>query len=107
MELMDILNLVVALVSGLATCIPLVIQLVKYVKSAITEKNFNNIMKIVLDLMPEAEEKFTTGEERKEYVMNNVKSLSKTLGYEVDFDKVSEMIDAISKASKGINVNKK
>ncbi len=104
---MDILNLIVAIVSGVATCIPLVIQLVKYVKAAITEKNFNNIMKIVLDLMPEAEERFETGEERKEYIMNNVKSLSKTLGYEIDFDKVSEMIDIIIDVTKKVNVDKK
>jgi hypothetical protein len=105
MELMDVLNLIVAIVSGIATCIPLVVQLVKYVKAAIAEKNFNNIMKIVIDLMPEAEEKFATGEERKEYVMNNIRSLSKTLGYEIDFDKVSEMIDLIIAASKKLNVN--
>jgi hypothetical protein len=103
MEFMDILNLILAIVSGVATTIPLVIQLIKYVKATIAEKNFNNIMKIVLDLMPEAEEKFSTGAERKEYVMNNVQSLSATLGYEVDLDKVSEMIDAICKASKKVN----
>ena len=107
MEFMDILNLILAIIAGLSTCIPLMIQLVKYIKAAIKEKNFGNIMKIVLDLMPEAEEKFTTGAERKEYVMNNIQSLSNTLDYEVDMDKVSEMIDIIIKATKKINVNKK
>ena len=106
MELMDILNLILAIVTGLTTCIPLVIQLVKYVKAAIKEKNFGNIMQIALDLMPEAEEKFSTGAERKEYVMNNVQSLSNTLGYEVDLDRVSDMIDSIVEASKKINVKK-
>lgn len=107
MELMDILNLIVAIVSGIATCIPLVLQLVKYIKAAFTEKNFNNILKIVLDLMPEAEEKFATGEERKEYIMTSVKSLSKTLGYEIDFDKVSEMIDLIIDVTKKVNIDQK
>ena len=103
MEFMDIMNVILAIITGLSTCIPLVIQLVKYVKAAIAEKNFGNIMKIVLNLMPEAEEKFSTGAERKEYVMNNIQSLSTTLDYEVDLDKVSEMIDAICKASKTVN----
>lgn len=107
MEFMDILNLILAIIAGLSTCIPLMIQLVKYIKAAIQGKNFGNIMKIVLDLMPEAEEKFTTGAERKEYVMNNIQSLSTTLDYEVDMDKVSEMIDIIIEATKKINVNKK
>ena len=106
MEFMDILNVILAIVTGLGTAIPLVIQLVKYVKLAIEEKNFGNIMKIAIDLMPEAEEKFETGPERKEYVMNNIKSLCDTLDYEVDIDKVSEMIDAVVAISKKVNVNK-
>ena len=107
MEFTDILNLIVSILTGLSATIPLVIQLVKYIKMAIAEKNFGNIMKIVLDLMPEAEEKFSTGKERKEYVMNNIGSISSTLNYDVDMDRVSEMIDAIVKASKTVNANKK
>ncbi len=104
---MEILNLIVAILTGISTCIPLAIQLVKYVKMAIAEKNFGNIMNLVLDLMPEAEEKFSTGAERKEYVISNVQSISKTLHYDVDIDKVSEMIDAIVAASKKVNIDKK
>lgn len=103
---MEILNVIVAIVTGVCACIPLAIQLVRYIKMAITEKNFANIMKLVLDLMPEAEEKFSTGAERKEYVMNNIKSLSATLNYEVDMDKVSEMIDAVIAVTKKVNVTK-
>ena len=107
MEFMDILKLVLAIISGVVTCIPLAIQLVRYIKTAIAEKNFNNIMRLVIDLIPEAEEKFSNGEERKEYIMNNIKSLSQTLGYEVDFDKISEMIDQIVAVTKKVNVDKK
>lgn len=106
MELMDIISAILEVLTGLSICIPLVIQLVKYIKATIKEKNFSNIMKIVLDLMPEAEEKFSTGAERKEYVLNNVKSLSDTLDYEVDLDRVSDMIDAVVAISKKVNVNK-
>ena len=107
MEFMDILNLILAIVAGLGACIPLVIELVKYIKIAIAEKNFGNIMKLVLELMPEAEYKFDTGEERKAYVLSNISELSVKLDYKVDLEKVSEMIDEIVKASKKINVNKK
>ena len=106
MEFMDILEIILAILAGLGTAVPLVIQLVKYIKEAIVAKNFGNIMKLVLDLMPEAEEKFSTGEERKAYVMDNIKSISATLNYEVDFEKISEMIDAICKTSKAINTTK-
>ena len=106
MEFMDILEIILAIVAGIGAAIPLVIALIKYIKEAIMEKNFGNIMKLALDLMPEAEEKFSTGEERKAYVMDNLKSISATLDYEVDFEKISEMVDAICKASKQINVKK-
>jgi hypothetical protein len=98
-----LLKIVLPILSGIVTAIPLVIQLVKFINAAIKEKNFANIMKIVIDLLPEAEEKFSTGEERKAYVMDNIRSLSQTLDYEVDFDKISEMIDAIIGITKRVN----
>ena len=107
METMEILSLIIAILTGVSTCIPLVVQLVKYIKMSIAEKNFGNIMKIVIDLMPEAEEKFSNGAARKQYVMSNIESLSNKLGYDVDLDKVGAMIDAIVEASKKINVDKK
>lgn len=107
MEFNDVLSLILAIISGIGTCIPLIIQLVKYIKMATAERNFGNIMKIVIDLMPEAEEKFSTGAARKQYVMSNIESLSNTLHYDVDLEKVSAMIDAVVAASKKINVDKK
>lgn len=106
MELTDILNLVLAIITGLSTAIPLAIQLVKHVKLAIKERNFGKIMKIALELMAEAEENYATGAERKEYVMDSIIKLSKSLDYDVDFDAVSAMIDAIVASSKKINVKK-
>lgn len=106
MELTDILNLVLAIITGLSAAIPLVIQLVKYIKLAIKEKNFSRIMTIVLALMSEAEENYATGAERKEYVMDSITKLSNSLDYDVDLDAISAMIDAIVEASKKINVKK-
>ena len=106
MELTDILNLVLAIITGLSAAIPLAIQLVKYINLAIKEKNFGNIMKIALELMAEAEENYATGAERKEYVMDSIAKLSNSLDYDVDLDAVSAMIDAIVASSKKINVKK-
>jgi hypothetical protein len=106
MEFMDILNLILAILTGLSTAIPLVIQLVKYIKLAIKEKNFGKIMKVALELMAEAEANYATGAERKEYVMDSITTLSNTLDYDVDLDAVSAMIDAIVASSKQINVKK-
>ena len=107
MESVNVINVILAILTGLSTCIPLVIQLIKYVKAAIKEKNFEYIMDLVLDLIPEAEGKFSTGAERKKYIMSNIESLSSILHYEVDLDRVSEMIDTIVKLSKKVNVKKR
>ena len=104
---MEILELVVAILAGLSTCIPLVIALVKQVEKSIEEKNFGNIMKMVLELMSEAEENYSDGAAKKEYVMDAIQNISDTLSYPVDFDRVSDMIDSICDASKKINIQTK
>ena len=106
MEVVDILNLILAIIAGLSTAIPLASQLVKYIKLAIKEKNIGKIMQIALELMAEAEDNYATGSERKEYVMDSIAKLSDALDYDVDLDAVSTMIDAIVASSKKINVKK-
>ena len=106
MEIMDIINLVVAIISGVAACIPLVIQLVKYVKEVAKSKNWSALMALALQFMKDAEKLFATGEERKEYVMNKIREMENTLNYNVDEAVISEMINAIVDASKAINTKK-
>lgn len=97
------INLIVAILSGLVTAIPLVVQLIKYVKAAIQEKNWSKVLVLVLNLMTEAEMAYATGEERKQFVMNSIESIKDTLNYQVDMEQISQMIDAIVAASKTIN----
>jgi hypothetical protein len=97
------IELIIAILSGLVATIPLAIQLVKYVKAAIQEKNWSKVMKLVLNLMTEAEKNYATGAERKQYVISSIESIKDTLNYQVDMDQISQMIDAIVAASKTIN----
>ena len=101
------IELIIAILSGLTVCIPLVVQLVKYVKAAIQEKNWSKVMKLVLNLMTEAEKNYATGAERKQYVISSIESIKDTLNYQVDMDQISKMIDAIVLASKTINAEVK
>ncbi len=54
MDWMEILKLIAAIASGLAAAIPLAIQLVKYVKQAVKERNWNIVLKKVIELMETA-----------------------------------------------------
>lgn len=106
METMDIINLIVAIISGVCTCIPLVIELVKYIKEANRSKNWTGLMQLVLRLMAEAEKNFATGAEREEYVISTIKAMENTLNYDIDEQVVREMIASIVEASKTINTKK-
>jgi hypothetical protein len=97
------IELIIAVLSGLVATIPLATQLIKYVKAAIQEKNWSKVMKLVLNLMTEAEKNYATGAERKQYVISSIESIKDTLNYQVDMEQISAMIDAIVAASKTIN----
>lgn len=58
-------EIVVSILSGLAVCIPLVVKLVQTVKAAVQEKNWSQIVAIVLDLMQQAEGLFAEGAARR------------------------------------------
>ena len=103
---MSWVDIVLSIMSGLAVCIPLVVQLVNVVRASVKEKNWSQIVAIVLDLMKEAETLFSDGATKKAYVMASVESAAKSINYnydEVAKQKVSDMIDAICATAKVVN----
>lgn len=89
---------------GLAAIIPLVAALIKYVTKAADSKNWNIIVKMVLDLMVQAEQDYSTGAEKKAFVMNQIAVLAKSVDFEIDMDKVSDLIDALCDMAHEVNV---
>lgn len=89
---------------GLAAIIPLVAALIKYVGKAIESKNWNVVVKMVLDLMVQAEQDYSTGAEKKDFVMNQVAVLAKTVDFDIDMNKVSDLIDALCDMAHEVNV---
>ena len=103
---MSWVDIVVSIMSGLAVCIPLVVKLVNVVSTYVKEKNWSQIVAIVLDLMKQAETLFAEGAARKAWVMAGVESAAKSINYnydEVAKQKVSDMIDAICATAKIVN----
>jgi hypothetical protein len=91
----------------LATAIPLVINLIKYVQKATKEKNWGKLLNMIISLMKTAEEKFETGAERKEWVIAMVKSSADSINYDIDTDSIGEIIDSLCDLSKVVNVTNK
>ena len=54
-------RLIVSVLSGLAATIPLAIQLVKYVRKTIQDKNWPEVVKLVTSYMERAETMFEKG----------------------------------------------
>ena len=101
---MEWLEIALAILTGLATTIPLVIKLIEYVKKAIKEKNWNKLLELVMKLIAEAEVKFDNGKDRKDYVMMAVKAASDTVNYDIDMEAVSALIDSLCDLTKKVNV---
>ena len=99
----QIVSLIVALLSGFATCIPLVYKLVQYVKKATQEKNWNALLGLVINLMEQAEKKFTDGATRKEWVMAMVQTSAEYINYPIDNVALGKLIDTLCDMSKIVN----
>ena len=103
----QIINVIVAVLAGLATCIPLVLKLVQYVKKATQEKNWGGLLDLVMELMEQAEKKFADGATRKEWVMAMVQTSAEYVNYPLDTQALSNMIDELVNLTNKVNVDKK
>lgn len=101
---MDYVNLIVQVLANLVVVIPLVIELVKYVQKAIKEKNWAKLIEMTTALIVEAEEKFKTGAEKKEYVISMVKASADIINYDISEEQLSALIDSTIELTKKVNV---
>ena len=104
---MEWLELIIAILSGIAACIPLVIKLIDMVQKAQKEKNWQIVVQMVLSMMKEAEQNYTDGADKKSYVISSIKAMERTLQYDIDEQAIGELVDAIIDATKRINIKKK
>ncbi len=100
---MEWMQLVVSVLAGLATAIPLAVKLVEYVQKAVKERNWGKVLDMVMKYMATAEEKFDNGADRKEWVLAMVKASSETVNYDIDMDVISKLIDDLCNMSKKVN----
>lgn len=101
-----VLQLVINLLGTLIMVIPLVVELIKWIKTAIKEKNWAKLLELLTALMKEAEVKFEIGAERKEWVMMAIKASAETINYEIDETTISNLIDQLCAMSKVVNGKK-
>ena len=100
---MEWYEIIIEVLSGLIIMIPLVAKLVEYVKAAAMEKNWQDLLTLVMNLMEEAEGKFDNGMERKSWVLMAVKASADTIDYNIDMHKVEKLIDDLAAMTKVVN----
>lgn len=83
--------------------VPLVVGLVKYIKQAIMEKNWQQLITLVMNLMAEAESKFDNGADRKQWVLAAIEASAKTINYPIDLEQIGALIDSLCAMSKVVN----
>ena len=99
---MDI-NIVISILSGIATTIPLIVALVKYIQKAVKEKNWSIVLNLVMKYMEEAEKQYESGAEKKRYVLAMIKASADEVHYDIDMEAVSKLIDDLCSMSKKVN----
>lgn len=104
MNIDQIIQIIVSILTGLAACIPLAAKLAQYAQKAAQEKNWGAFLGLAVDLIQQAEQKFSDGATRKEWVMAMVKTSAEYINYPVDSDALSELIDALVSMTKTVNV---
>lgn len=100
-------ELCVAILSGLVVCIPLVAELVTQIRSAIMERNWASLLRIVMKYMCEAEQTFDSGLQKKAFVMAQLDAAAASVNYDLTDEarqRISDMIDAMCAMAKTVNV---
>lgn len=100
---MEYFEYIIAIISGLCVCIPLVQKLFVVMKKYYMEKNWPGLIMIVTDYMKQAEMLFDNGSDKKEWVMQMIAASANTVNYEIDMEVVSKMIDSLCSMSKVVN----
>lgn len=98
--------LIAAILSGIATAIPLIIRLVNAVQELVRERNWNKLVEEMIGYMAVAKDKFEDNADKKEWVMSMVQRSAESLKYEIDMEAIGRLIDSICDVSKILRDNK-
>lgn len=99
----EYIELIIASIPGIVALITLIVKLIEYVKKAVREKNWGKLLDLIITYMAAAEEKFTTGAERKEWVLAMIEASKNGINYNVDMNEVSVLIDNLCAMTKKVN----
>ena len=101
---MEILELLIEILAGLAIVIPLVVKLIEYVRKSALERNWTNLIQLVMSLMAAAEEKFDNGADRKQWVIAMVQASANAINYPISDKELGDLIDDLVELTNRVNI---
>ena len=102
----NILGIVLQVATGLVVIIPLIKKFYDAVKTSIEEKNWRNLLTLLMKYIEEAEEKLSdqSGADRADWVVAMVKASAEWANYKIDDDELRAWIDSLVEMTKKVNV---
>lgn len=102
----NILGIVLQVATGLVVIIPLIKKFYDAVKASIEEKNWRNLLNLLMKYIEEAEEKLSdqNGADRADWVVAMVKASAEWANYKIDDDELRAWIDSLVEMTKKVNV---
>lgn len=100
---MEYLEFIMIGLPGAVAIVVLVYQLVNYVQKAVKEKNWANLVTMVMNYMAEAERLFEDGADKKAWVLGMIQESAEQINYPIDMDAVSVLIEQLCDMSKKVN----
>lgn len=100
---MEWTDYIVPIITGLAIIIALIAKMYEYYSMLIAEKRWPELLNTLMNYMVEAESKFSTGAERKEWVLSMIQTSAEIVNYTVDLELIGMMIDNLCTMAKKVN----
>ena len=100
---MDIVTVIISVVLICLPLIPLLVELIKYIKKYVAEKNWRKLLDLTLSLIKEAEQLYSSGADREDYVVGIVLTTAAEIGYAITEDEVRKIIREIIDVTKSVN----
>lgn len=93
-------------IAGGVAIIALFIALIKTMRELKLNYGWIQMMYAIFEYIEEAESEFKNGEDKKQYVLEQIEKLANEIGYKINIIEIGEFIDCLVSFSKKVNIKK-
>jgi len=102
----DWVNIAISVLTSIIIVLPLVVNLIKYVKQLTQEKNWAGLLAMVNKYIIAAEEGLETGAEKEDWVVSMIMASASVINYNIDEAQLRALIRDIIEVTNLVNIGK-